>query len=124
MPDNIPSWLSTMRDITGTLEAPGEADNPTILAWAEEIAQRFPEMAGYARNYKHDATPWCGHTIAYCMAHNGIKPPYDPHDDLKSYLWVDAWLNFGTAADTPQPGDVMVFSSPHHVTMYEGENDT
>ena len=43
----------------GTLEAPGEADNPKIIGWQDEL-----EAAGlgrvYAGVYRHDAIPWCG----------------------------------------------------------------
>lgn len=108
-----------MRDITGTLEAPGSADNPVILAWADEIAEKFPEMKLYCAQYQHDATPWCGLTVGYVMAHNGIKPIFGPSDTDK-FLWARAWSQFGTRADTPQLGDVLVF--PGHVSMYDGSD--
>ncbi len=44
MSNKIPSYLATMREITGTLETPGSNDNPVILRWADEIAKRFPKM--------------------------------------------------------------------------------
>ncbi len=56
MLDPVPSWLSTMRTITGTLEGKDDADNPVILAWRDEIARRFPEMASYCAEYIHDET--------------------------------------------------------------------
>lgn len=118
MPD-VPAPLATMRAITGTLEAPGAADNPVILAWVAEIAQRFPEMAAYCRNYRHDSIPWCGLCMAYVMAHNGIRPQFNPSDDLQSFLWANGWKHFGTAVDHAQPGDVLVFA--RHVSMCDGE---
>src|SRR5262245_1283437 len=125
MVDTIPSWLATMRQIDGTLEAPGNADNPVILSWSDAIARAFPEMARYAHTYTHDSIKWCGQTVAYVMAANGIRPPYDPSDELRSYLWVDSWAHWGTMVPPGQerPGDVLVFSSPHHVTLYEGQED-
>lgn len=125
MVDSVPSWLATMRAIDGTLEAPGSADNPVILSWSDTIARAFPDMASYASGYKHDSTAWCGQTLAYVMAANGIRPPYDPSDELKSYLWVDAWDDWGTSvsAGKERPGDVLVFSSPHHITLYEGQEN-
>jgi hypothetical protein len=123
MVDTVPPWLATMRAIKGTFEAPGSADNPVILSWSDTITRAFPDLASYARRYKHDSTAWCGHTLAYVMAANGIRPPYDPGDDLNSYLWVDAWDDWGTPVPRGQErlGDVLVFSSPHHITLYEGQ---
>jgi len=119
MPDAVPPWLATMQAITGTLEFPGAADNPIILAWRDEIARQFPEMASYCTNYQHDETPWCGLTVAYCMAHNGVRPVFGP-DDTDKFLWAQAWKQFGTPVDRPQPGDVLVFA--RHVTLYDGED--
>lgn len=119
--DGIPVWLKTMRDITGTLEAPGAADNPTILAWRDEIALKYPEMASYCREYTHDSIPWCGLTVAFCMAHNNIRPVFGS-DDLHRFLWAQAWMSFGVPCE-PKPGAVMVFTrnGGGHVSLYEGE---
>jgi hypothetical protein len=57
------------------------------------------------------------------MAMAGIRPPFDRHDEEKSFLWAEAWAGFGEAADSPQPGDVLVFKfsgSDHHVTLFSG----
>jgi hypothetical protein len=118
MPDQIPPWLSTMRDITGTLESPGGADNPIILAWRDEIAQRYPDMASYCALYTHDSIAWCGLTVAYCMAHNGIRPVFG-QTDAERFLFAAAWKDFGADAGQAQPGDVLVFD--HHVTLCDGE---
>src|SRR5262245_9459323 len=121
--ETAPAWLATMRELDGTLELPGGPDNPVILSWSDTIARAFPEMASYADTYKHDSIAWCGQALAYAMAVNGIRPPYDPGDELKSYLWVDSWAHWGTLVPAGQErrGDVLVFSSPHHVTLYEGQ---
>jgi uncharacterized protein (TIGR02594 family) len=108
-----------MRDITGTLEEPGSADNPVIIAWADEIAKKFPEMRLYCAQYTHDSIPWCGLTVGYVMAHNGIRPVFGLNDTDK-FLWARAWAQFGTKVDTPQLGDVLVF--PGHVTLYDGQD--
>lgn len=123
MADTVPPWLATMREFTGIQEFAGGSDNPVIIAWGEEIAARFPRMADYARSYKHDATAWCGLTVAVCMARNGIEPPYNSNDDYKSFLWVDAWADWGAPVQPGQErlGDVLVFSSPHHVTIFDGQ---
>jgi len=116
MPDTIPPWLATMRAITGTEEYAGGADNPIIIGWRNEIAHKFPEMADYCRNYTHDEIPWCGLTVAYVMAHNGIRPVFGSADTDK-FLWAQAWKQFGTNATAAQPGDMLVF--PRHVTLFE-----
>src|SRR5262249_44782955 len=118
MPDAVPPLLATMQEITGTLEFPGGADNPVILAWRDEIARRFPEMGTYCAQYTHDEIPWCGLTVGYCMAHNGIRPVFGPTDTDK-FLWAQAWKQFGSPADPPLPGDVLVLAG--HVTLYDGE---
>lgn len=116
MADTVPPWLATMRLITGTEEYAGGADNPIILGWRNEIADRYPEMAEYCKNYTHDSVPWCGLTVAYVMAHNGIRPVFGPADTDK-FLWAQAWKQFGSGVTAPQLGDVIVFQS--HVTLFE-----
>lgn len=120
MSDIIPSYLATMRAITGTLEEDGSADNPVIMNWADEIAKRFPKMRLYCAQYTHDSIPWCGLTVGYVMALNGIEPIFGPTDTDK-FLWARAWGQFGTHVDTPQLGDVLVF--PGHVSLYDGEEN-
>lgn len=116
---DIPKHLEIMRSITGTVESPGEGDNPAILAWPKAIADKFPEMASYCAQYTHDAIAWCGLTVAYCMAMAGIKPVFGPTDTDK-FLWAQAWKKFGTPVSKPQLGDVMVFAG--HVTLYDGQD--
>jgi hypothetical protein len=117
-----PSWLATMRQITGTSAA---ADNDTIVGWARKIGELFPDMAAYCANYTTDTIAWCGLTAGYCMAINGVRPPFGA-TDTDRFLWAAAWQQFGTKADTPQPGDICVFlwsggsdAGGHHVTMLE-----
>lgn len=115
---NIPAPLATMRAITGTLEEDGSNDNPIILAWADEIAERFPEMKLYCAQYNHDSIPWCGLCMGLVFAHNNIRPIFGPTDTDK-FLWARAWAQFGTEREgEPQLGDVLVL--PGHVTMFDG----
>ena len=71
-----PPWLATMREITGMQEYAGGSDNPVILKWARFIGEKYPEMRSYCAQYNHDAIAWCGLTVAYCMAKNGIRPVF------------------------------------------------
>jgi len=125
MADTVPPWLLTMRSISGVREAPGAADNPVILRWAQEIGERFPQMKAYSALYKHDAIAWCGLTVAYCMAGAGIEPPFGVADTEK-YLWAKAWAKWGKKLDKPIPGCVMVFTRTGggHVAILERESPT
>ncbi len=53
------------------------------------------------------------------MAHNGIEPIFGSADTDR-FLWARAWAQFGTKADTPQLGDVLVF--PGHVSLFESQD--
>jgi uncharacterized protein (TIGR02594 family) len=117
-----PPWLATMREISGTQEYSGGADNPVILEWARFIGEKYPEMRSYCAQYNHDAIAWCGLTVAYCMAKNGIRPVFGKSEN-KRFLWADAWRAFGVRLDKPKLGCVMVFArnGGGHVALYEGE---
>ena len=117
-----PPWLATMRQISGTREYSGGADNPVILGWARFIGEKYPEMRSYCAQYNHDAIAWCGLTVAYCMAKNGIRPVFGTSENER-FLWADAWRTFGVRLDKPKPGCVMVFTcnGGGHAALYEGE---
>lgn len=103
-----PRMLLEMLALYGTLEAPGAADNPVIMAWAKEAG-----VAGYT----HDSVPWCGLTMALAAKRADYTPPENPP-------WALNWMNFGHAAQRPMLGDVMVKERDGggHVTMYVGED--
>ncbi len=113
------TWLDTARALTGTLETPGGGSNPTIMGWPKEIAQRYPDMATYCGYYTTDETPWCGLFVAYCLAHNGIRPQFGATDTDK-FLWARSWAQFGAPIQRgfEQPGDILVFEG--HVGFYDG----
>lgn len=117
-----PPWLTLARSLIGTH---AQNDNAVIMAWPTAIAAKFPDMADYATRYKHDSTAWCGVFAAYVLAMSGIRPVFGATDTDK-WMWADAWQQFGTAVDTPQPGDVLVFKwagGGEHVTFYDHEED-
>jgi hypothetical protein len=117
MADQPPPWLATMRQITGT----HVNDNPVILGWAKKIGELFPDMASYCAQYNHDRIAWCGLTVGYCMAVNGVRPVFGAQD-VDKFLYALAWRQFGKAIDgEPQLGDVLIFDfggGDHHVTLY------
>lgn len=67
VPTGQPAWLDRMDSILGLYEQPGEADNPAILAMAQQCG------GSIARNYKHDSTPWCALTVNWCLVTTGNK---------------------------------------------------
>jgi len=121
---SIPKQLEVMRSLIGTQWSSGPPSS-TILAWEELIATTYPEMASYIRSAERSYIAWCGLTVAYCMTVAGIKPEFGD-TDVRRFLWARAWLGFGAAVDTPQPGDVMIFDfggGDSHVTLYNAAGD-
>src|SRR5262245_38101916 len=120
MPDTIPSWLATAESLVGNI-----TDGPPILPLAKKIGEVYPEMAAYCRMVG-PATAWCGLFDAYCLTLAGVRPPYTPGSDIGSFLWVDSWADTGWGTPVQpgneQPGDVLIFRSPHHVTFYVGDD--
>ncbi|KQO49762.1 hypothetical protein [Methylobacterium sp. Leaf85] len=102
---NLPSayaWLSKETGprvliealaLYGTKETSGAASNPVILAWAKET--------GLAGEYKADSIPWCGLFVAMVVKRAGFEP-------VKGPLWARNWATWGTKADKPSLGDVLV----------------
>jgi uncharacterized protein (TIGR02594 family) len=122
MADVAPPWLLKMRSMNGLSEKPGSADETKILAMADEIGHIFPDMKAYCDGYNHDAIPWCGLTVADCMAAYGIRPPFGS-TDTDRFLWAKSWAddpNY-TVLKSPRLGCVVVLtrSGGGHVTLYE-----
>lgn len=110
-----PKMLVEALKLYGTLEKPGDSDNPVILDWAKETGQA---------TYKADATPWCGLFMAVVAKRAGKPPcPLNP-------LWALNWALWGVAADKPMLGDVLSFTRKTatgiagHVGLYVGEDAT
>lgn len=79
-----PPWLAIGRSLIGTDEAAGRANNLTIMAWADELDQWYPD----------DATPWCGLFVAHCMAKGAPGTPQD-----FNRLGARAWGAYGDPAE-------------------------
>ena len=49
-----PRMIVEALKLFGTMEKPGAANNPTIVAWAKEVGGEVADV------YKADSIPWCG----------------------------------------------------------------
>jgi uncharacterized protein (TIGR02594 family) len=125
MPDTVPNWLTTMREIDGTKWAPGDGPSLTIQDWLQDISSTYPTMATYCDSVMHDEYfSWCGLTVGYCMDQAGIAPVFGTSDTSR-FLYATAWLGWGQPVGIPQLGDVVVFDfggGDHHVTLFENDN--
>ena len=120
---SAPTPLETMQSIKGTQWGPSDGESSTINGWLNFVGTSFPEMADYCiGETKIGYFSWCGCTVGYCIAKAGIRPVYTKGVDTKSFLWAQAWLDWGTPVTEPQPGDVLVFDfghGDHHVTLFD-----
>ncbi len=123
MADVAPPWLLKMRSMNGLSETPGTADNTKILAMADNIATIFPDMKSYCDQYNHDSIPWCGLTVADCVATYGIRPPFVKGSDTDCFLWARSWADDPNyvVLKTPRLGCIVVLtrSGGGHVSLYE-----
>lgn len=108
---NGPAIMQKALELYGTKEADGDADNPVIVGWAQELNLKA---------YNHDSIPWCGLFMALIATRAGNLPiPPAP-------LWALDWEDFGVYSN-PGPffSDVLVFKRPTggHVGLYVGEDD-
>lgn len=107
-----PMMLVEMRNLTGTLEARGTRNNPTIIGWAKETG---------VGGYKRDSVPWCG--LAMAIAAKRANWPHKPGGNA---LWARNWAEWGLPVPVPMLGDVLVFARGKggHVALYVGEDAT
>lgn len=111
--EGAPKMLVEALKLYGVKEYPGAGDNPVIMEWAKEI--------GVEKDYKHDATAWCGLSM-------GVVAKRAGKDVVKSPLWALNWSKFGIEVDEPMLADVVIFRRYKngkliggHVGLYIGE---
>jgi uncharacterized protein (TIGR02594 family) len=106
-----PKMIVEALKLFGTMEKPGSANNPIIVAWAKEVGSEVADV------YKADSIPWCGLFMAVVAKRAGKEIPKHP-------LWALSWSAFGAKTDAPALGDVLVFtrSGGGHVGLYVGED--
>lgn len=122
-----PRMLLEGLKLYGVLETPGPGNNPTILAWADEIgAGEATAYAKWAAEWvDEDAKAWCGLMMAVCAvrANPDNRPERRPP---AKYLAALEWMKFGLPVTAAELGDVLVFHRPGggHVGLYVGEDAT
>jgi uncharacterized protein (TIGR02594 family) len=106
-----PKMIVEALKLLGTLETPGSANNPTIIAWAKEVGGEVADV------YKADSIPWCGLFIAVVATRADKEIPKHP-------LWALSWSAFGAKSPAAALGDVLVFvrNGGGHVGLYVGED--
>jgi uncharacterized protein (TIGR02594 family) len=111
-----PAWLRAARAKLGTREAPGAANNPTIMGWAKRLGTKVLGIV-----YNADSTPWCGVFAAICVQEDGLAPPPIA---VRARAWATWGLNI--RPELVAPGAVLVFERPGggHVGFYVGEDRT
>lgn len=113
---DAPSIVKAAVALYGTREAPGSANNATILAWAAEVEKA---LGVKHLGYTADSIPWCGLFAGVVATRAGWADQMP-----KTPLWARSWLEFGQKADAPSFGDILVFGRDGggHVGFYVGED--
>jgi len=96
----------------GTLELPGDENNPVIIEWAKEVGGWISEW------YTQDEIPWCGLLMALCAKRASF--PFN-----QKALSALEWCNWGLPRlGSCKLGDVLVFrrAKGGHVGIYVGED--
>lgn len=109
----LPRHLIEALNLLGTIETPGAGNNPTIMAWRDELNAAGYKITGYSA----DSVPWCGLFIAIVMHRAGRTPVDAP-------LWALNWAKFGEAGGQPDLGDVLTFKRDGggHVALMVAED--
>lgn len=108
-----PKLLLEALKLYGTLETPGDKNNPVIIGWAKELGENIEDV------YKADSVPWCGLFAAYVCHKAELTYSKNP-------LWALSWSSWGNPVDKPMLSDILVFTrnGGGHVSLYCGEDDT
>lgn len=109
----LPRHMAFAISLIGTLESPGEANNPVILDWAKQCAAAGLNVSGYTA----DSVAWCGLFVAFVMLKTDRQPVSSP-------LWALNWAAYGQPAGQPEFGDVLTFTRAGggHVAFYVAED--
>lgn len=117
-----PKWLAIAKSKLGTREAPGAANNSTIIGWGKRLGLKILGIA-----YNADSVPWCGVFVSTCLDEAGIDLRSEGRNRMKIGVRASAWADWGANLRTDRlaPGAIMVFTREGggHVAFYVGEDD-
>lgn len=107
-----PKWLELARAELCVTEVSGSGHNKRIVDYFADAGH--PEV-------KNDETAWCAGFVGAMLKRAGMPN--------SGSLAARSYLKYGTPVDTPEPGDIVVFSRGNstwegHVGFYVGETDT
>lgn len=104
--------LSIALGLIGTCQwDPGS--NPTIVSMLQTCSNLTPT------EQSDDGTAWCSAFVNYCYTSAGLSGT--------DHALASSWENWGSSTSYPQPGDVAVLYTHHHVGIVEsvdGDNVT
>lgn len=107
-----PKWMELARAELGVSEVSGSGHNKRIVDYFADAGH--PEV-------KNDETAWCAGFCGAILKRAGMPN--------SGSLAARSYLKYGTPVETPQVGDIVVFSRGNstwegHVGFYVGETDT
>lgn len=102
-----PKWMEIAEKEIGVKEIPGEENNPRIIEY-HDATSLHADL---------ESVSWCSSWMNWVMKKAGIKGTLSAA--------ARSWLNWGEKVDTPQYGDVCIFSRGNnpvqgHVALYVG----
>jgi hypothetical protein len=145
----VPPWVVKGRTYaagSGLVWSTGSGPMPaTIIAWLDNVAATFPQMATYVSTLKTQGEKgwfaWCGVFVQCMLSYSSIAGPISAQGiagetTVNDWAYVDAWKTWGTKvwdnADgdisnaQPQVGDVLIWNAPgiHHISFYDHPEPT
>lgn len=88
--------MQIARDLTGTKEIKGSADNPKIIEMYRAVGHDWVE---------HDETAWCAAFVGFCLEKAGLRSTRKLN--ARSYL---AWGEKVAGVEQAREGDIIVFT--------------
>ena len=88
--------MQIARDLTGTKEIKGSADNPQIIEMYRAVGHDWVE---------HDEVAWCAAFVGFCLEKAGL--PSTRKLNARSYL---AWGEMVAGVEQAREGDIVIFT--------------
>ena len=107
-----PKWMELARAELGTKETEGSGNNPRVVSYFADAGEP---------GVREDSVAWCSAFVGAMLKRAGMPN--------SGSLAARSYLPYGTPVETPQVGDIVVFSRGNstwegHVGFFVGETDT